>query len=264
MTTRRFSAVFMTVLALFLFACSKKDASSTGTEKPRLQVYLTDDPGDYEGVYIDVQDIRINYTTDSTNGWQSLPGVKKTTYNLLTLTNDKDTLLADAELNTGRVEQIRLILGTENYVKVNGQMIKMETPSAQQSGLKLNIHQEIKEGILYKVLLDFDVAKSVKETGNKKYMLKPTIRTVLEAIGGSVKGYVKPATFPTAVLVIKGSDTVASTYTNNGGYTLKGLGAGTYDFHFLPTDTAYKKAVKNSVGIQVNTITTVDTVTLVK
>lgn len=249
--------------SLLLFACSKKDASSSG--KARMQVFLTDGPGDYQAVYIDVQDIKINYSSSADNGWQSLPNVHTGEYDLLKLTNDNDTLLADAELNTGRVEQIRLILGTENYVQLKGQTnrIKLETPSAQQSGLKLNIHQDVTAGVLYKLLLDFDVAKSIHQTGNGKYMLKPTIRTIMDAIGGSIKGYVRPITFQTSVLAIQGPDTIASTYTDNGNYLIKGLSAGSYDLHFLPTDATYQKQIKPAIGVTVGNVTTVDTVTLV-
>ena len=116
-----------------------------------MQIFLTDDPAPYEAVIIDVQDIKINYSSDTASGWTSLSNVNRGSYDLLKLVNDKDTLLADAELNTGRIQQIRLILGPDNFVKVAGQMIRLETPSAQQSGLKLNIHQDVNEGILYKL-----------------------------------------------------------------------------------------------------------------
>lgn len=258
------SVALLASLFLLIFACSKKDSASSDG-KARMQVYLTDGPGDYAAVYIDVKDIKINYSSDPDNGWQSLSNVHAGEYDLLKLTNDDDTLLADAELNTGRVEQIRLILGTENYVQLKGQTnrIKLETPSAEQSGLKLNIHQDITSGVLYKLLLDFDVAKSIHQTGNGKYMLKPTIRTIMDAIGGSIKGYVKPSTFQTLVLAIQGPDTPASTYTNNGNYLIKGLTAGSYDLHFVPTDATYQKQVKPLIGVTVGNVTTVDTVTLV-
>jgi hypothetical protein len=42
-----------------------------------MQVSLTDDPGNFEAVYVDVQDILVNLTGDPTNGWQSLQGVRK-------------------------------------------------------------------------------------------------------------------------------------------------------------------------------------------
>jgi hypothetical protein len=258
-------ALSLSLLAtvILFFACSKNESGSSG--KARFQVRLTDAPGEYAAVYIDVEDIKINYSNDTANGWQSLPNVHAGEYDLLKLTNDDDTLLADAELNTGRIEQIRLILGTENYVVLKGQTnrIKLETPSAQQSGLKLNIHQDINSGVLYTLLLDFDVAKSIHQTGNGKYMLKPTIRTVLNAVGGSIKGYVKPNNFQTLVLAIQGADTPASTYTNSGNYLIKGLPAGNYDLHFVPTDATYQKQIKPTIGVTVGNVTTVDTVTLI-
>src|SRR4051794_18394646 len=109
------NTIFYTSLvatALILLASCSKNEKGTA----RLQVSLTDGPGDYEGLYIDVQDIKINLTSDSASGWSSLEGVKPGTYNLLDLVNGKDTLLADATIPAGRVQQIRLILGNENYV----------------------------------------------------------------------------------------------------------------------------------------------------
>ena len=114
-----------------------------------------------------------------------MQGVNAAVYDVLKLVNDDDTLLADANIPSGRLHQLRLVLGTENYVKIEGttQLIKLETPSAQQSGLKLNIQQDVLDGILYTITLDFDVAKSIVKTGNNKYILKPTIRTILNAAG---------------------------------------------------------------------------------
>lgn len=245
-------------------ACTRENNSSSGN-KARLQVALTDDPGDYEAVFIDVEDIRINYSDDPNNGWESLPNVHSGEYDLLKLVNDDDTILADAEVGPGKISQIRLVLGDDNFVQIDGQRIRLETPSAQQSGLKLNIHQVVEPGLLYKVLLDFDVAKSIVRTGNDRYILKPTIRTVLEAAGGSIKGNVKPFNFPTAVMVFRATnDTVASTYsaTDNGGFLVRGLNAGTYSLHFLPTDPLYRDTVITGVNVTTGAITVVDTTRL--
>lgn len=253
-----FYASLFTVALLLLVSCTKNETAN-GTA--RLQVSLTDAPGDYEAVYIDLQDVRINSTTDSASGWSSLEGVKRGTYNLLDLVNGRDTLLSDASIPAGRIQQIRLILGDENYVKIDGKRLKLTTPSAQQSGLKLNIHQDVSEGGTYQLLLDFDVAKSIHETGNGKYMLKPTIRAVLQAITG-VKGYVAPDSVRTAVLAIQGADTVASTYTMDGAYRIRGLSAGSYNLHFLPADTSFSKQVKTGITITTGSMAVVDTVRL--
>jgi hypothetical protein len=261
---KMYSLVFAT--SLLLVACSReKKNSDLNSNKARLQVALTDDPGDYQEVIIDVQDIKINVTGDTINGWQSLANVQRAQYDVLKLVNDQDTILADAEIPAGRVHQIRLILGDQNFVKINNQLIKLETPSAQQSGLKLNIQQDVSAGIMYKLLLDFDVAKSIVKTGNNKYMLKPVIRTVLEAAGGSLKGNVKPFNFQSAVLVFRGpNDTVASTFssTTNGGYMVRGLAAGSYSLHFMPSDPLYKDTVITGINVVTGNVTVVDTTRL--
>jgi hypothetical protein len=256
-------AALMALLFAFSFSsCDKSDSRSDGSGKARMQVFLTDDPGDYDAVFVDIRDVRVNYSNDTASGWVSLGNIATGTYDLLRLVNDQDTLLADAEINSGRVQQIRLILGSNNYVMVDGTRHNLETPSAQQSGLKININQDVNEGVLYKLLLDFDVAKSIHRTGNGKYMLKPTIRAIMDAIGGSIRGQVLPANVPTAVLAIQGSDTVASTYSLNGSYWIRGLNAGAYNLHFIPTDPAYPNQVKNGIIVTANQVTLVDTVRL--
>ena len=242
------------------YSCSK----NSGSGKARFQVALTDDPGNYDEVNIDVQDIRINYSDDADKGWISLPGVKAGMYDILRLANGKDTLLADAEINSGKISQIRLVLGTNNYVKIGGQRFDLQTPSSQQSGLKLKINQEVTEGITYKLLMDFDASRSIVKTGSGKFNLKPVIRTSLEAMGGSMKGYVLPNSIATAVYAIQGTDTITGTYTVNGAYLLKGLAAGSYTLGFAPTDASYQKQSKSGIMVTTNNVTVVDTVRLIQ
>jgi len=254
-------AAILSIFILLLFSC-QKEQNQNSNSKARLQVFLTDAPGDYEAVYIDIKDVMINVTGDTLNGWKSLSGVNPGSYDLLKLVNDDDTLLADAEIPSGKIHQMRLVLGTENYVKIEGSadLIKLETPSAQQSGLKLNIQQDVENGILYTILMDFDVAKSIVKTGNSKYILKPVIRTVFNAVGGSLKGVVMPNTFQTAVYAVKGVDTVATTFTaSNGGYYFKGLPAATYSVYYKPSDITYLDSVRSNISVLLNTVTTIDT-----
>ncbi len=260
------SVFFTTVLLALIFSislisCSKNENSSSG--KTQLKVYLTDDPADYDHVFIDVKDVQINVTNDTAGGWQSLSTVNAGTYDLLKLVNDDDTLLASSDIPTGTIEQMRLILGDNNYVVVNGENIPLKTPSAQQSGLKLNIHQSVSSGILYTITLDFDAGKSIVKTGNGNYILKPVIRTVFNAVGGSIKGFVLPDTVTTAIFAIQPPDTIASTFTgSNGGYLIKGLAAGSYTLSFVPNDTSFATETKTGILVTTGNVTTVDTVQL--
>ena len=182
---------------------------------------------------------------------------------MLTLVDNHDTLLADATIPSGRVYQLRLILGTENYVKVNGTMIRLNSPVDQQSGLKLKIQQYIPNGLMFKVILDFDVAKSIVFVDSANYNLKPSIRTVFEFVGGSVSGLVRPKDFQTSVYAIQGADTVASTFTGKeGGYTIKGIAEGSYSLYFNPADTTHKDSLITGINVINKEVTVVDTIFL--
>ena len=252
--------VFLLFTSTALISCSEKDSN----EKAKLEIRMTDDPAAFDAVYIDLKDVQINVTGDDDKGWQSLPGVHAGIYDLLDLVNDKDTLLVNADIPSGKLHQIRLVLGSNNSIVLNGVTIPLETPSAQQSGLKLNVQQNVNGGVLYTMLLDFDAARSIVQTGNGKYILKPVIRTVLNAVGGSIKGAVTPKTVLTAVYAINGTDTMTTFTDLNGAYLIKGVPAATYNMKFWPTDTAYKSQVKTGIIVTTGNVTIVDTVRLTK
>jgi len=155
-------------LLLFVASCSK-DSSQTAT----LQVRLTDAPGDYQEVNIDIDSVKVSSsnTSGSNSSWVGLD-VKKGVYNLLDLTNGLDTLLGTTVLPAGKITQLRLVLGSNNTVKVAGQSYPLSTPSAQQSGLKILINTTLSAGVTYKITLDFDAARSIVVTGNSNYILK--------------------------------------------------------------------------------------------
>jgi hypothetical protein len=112
--------------------------------------------------------------------------------------------------------------------------------------------------------MDFDASRSIVKTGNNKYILKPVIRTTLEAIGGSIKGHVLPGSFPTAVYALQGTDTIAGTYTNNGAFILKGLSTGNYSLAFVPSNASYQTQTKTGINVMVNNVTKIDTVRLMQ
>jgi len=242
------------LLSVFWLACSDDNQTA------KLEVRLTDAPGDYEEVNIDVQSVEIN-STDGNSGWTTLD-VKSGVYNILELTNGLDTLLAATELPAGRISQIRLILGDNNSVKVNGETKPLSTPSAQQSGLKLNLQAELTEGITYTITLDFDAARSIVKRGNGTYSLKPVIRALEKATSGSIKGIVTPLAAAPAVFAISGTDTVATAYTDDAGrFMLRSIPAGSYTVSFNPK-TGYLPQQKESVSVTLGNVTDLGTVTI--
>ncbi len=252
---------FATII-VFASSCHKKTRSSN--EQPRLQVRLTDNPDpNVKEVWVDIREVRIKMSDDQEiilNG--AHPGI----YNLYDLTNGRDTILADADIPAGTISQIRLVLGDNNYVITkDGSRIELTTPSAQQSGLKVQVKQDVSGGILYRLILDFDAAKSIVKAGNSgKYILKPVLRIIsFLPSGGNVRGVVAPVFERTTIYAINGPDTLASTSTSiiNGQYFIRNLPAGPYSFSYVPDNIIYKNAMRN-VPVTLGQTTVVDTVRL--
>lgn len=247
----------LSLVSVFLVCCDSDDEKTA-----KVQVWLTDAPGDYQEVNIDIQGVAVHVgDNDEESGWRSLPA-REGVYNLLDLTNGLDTLLGEVEIPAGKISQVRLVLGDDNTVKVNGDVFDLSTPSAQQSGLKLQVHQTLSAGITYKILLDFDVARSIVTTGNGSYKLKPVIRSIAEAQDGAIRGIVTPAASTPAVYAIVGQDTVGTTYADSEGrFLIRGLSTGTYDVSFAPNFN-YLSTTKSGVQVTVGNVTDVGTVTI--
>ncbi len=142
---RSISFLLILFSSFFLMPSCKKEGMS------RLTVYLTDAPADYDAVNIEVVGLQVKASTDpGEGGWQTmtLPATP-VTYNLLDFANGMETLLSTNELPAGKISQLRLILGNNNTIVVDGiaEPLPLEVPSGQESGLKFNIHADLIPGI---------------------------------------------------------------------------------------------------------------------
>jgi hypothetical protein len=258
--------LFFPLAAGFLiFTACKKSTSTTGGQAT-FQVRLTDDPSPYDSVLIDIEKVEVNVSSDTgaTSGWQTLPLARAGVYNLLAFRNGADTVLASQNFPAGTISQIRLILGSNNSVVINGQSFPLKTPSAQQSGLKFNIHATLTAGIVYKLWIDFNAGSSIVTTGNGGYILKPVIRTFSEAIGGSIKGNVLPSAAKPAVYAIQGTDTLlALPDVTTGYYFFGGVPAGSWNLWLHSTDSLYKDTTF-SVNVSTGVVTNAGSITLIK
>lgn len=244
------------------FSACDNDTDDTGTAK--MEVRMTDSPGDYSQVNVDIQSVQVHKETTSGNdGWITLDEIHPGVYNLLDFANGRDTLLASANLPAGRISQIRLLLGDNNSLKLkNGTVVDLKTPSGQTSGIKLQLNADLEQDVTYVVLLDFDAAKSVVARGNGKYNLKPVVRTLTQAIAGGIKGKVTPATYMPGIYVIsEANDTLGGFANSNGAFLIKGVKAGTYKLKFYTENNAHDKTIEH-VHVTQNQILDVGTVEL--
>lgn len=253
---------------IFLNSCNKTDSKATANS--RLELYLTDAPGNYKEVWINLQKVMVNVGSDTSSnskGWKEMPLLRPGLYNLIKFSNGADTIIAGADLPGGVVSQIRFVLGDNNYIIFDdNSKAELTSPSAQQSGLKLNVHSELKPGIPYALVLDFDAARSVVKAGESgKYLLKPVIRTFAKEAGGAIEGVVLPDAAKTHILAIHNTDTLGTIPDSEGNYKFWGVGAATYQLIFVAdTTTGFKSDTLNNINVDLGKVTKVDTVILNK
>ena len=259
------SALVLSFFAFTMFSCSDDDTSTAGENTARLSVSMTDAPGDFDAVFIDVQDVMIRTDMDGTEeeGWESLGDVETGRYDLLELTGGVSQVLADVEVEAGYLGQIRLVLGDDNAVVVDGEEIAIAVPSAQQSGLKLQVDQELEAGEQYAFLLDFDVEESIVRQGNGGFSLKPVIRVSAQADAGAIEGEVHPSDTRSLVRAQNASTTISAYTDTEGNFKLHGVPAGTYKVTVIPDVASNLPTIeKDNVVVEANGTTNLETIFL--
>jgi hypothetical protein len=166
---------------------------ATGT----LQMSMTDAPACYQSVVVNVAKVRVHMsddgnTGDNDNGWQEIvPPNAPVRIDLLNLTNGQINPLGSATVPAGKFRQIRLVLAaTGNTVTpVGGTPQALKTPSGQQSGLKIKADFDVLANTVNDILLDVDACKSIVQTGNGNFLLKPVVRVSTKP-SGTIQGFV--------------------------------------------------------------------------
>ena len=158
----------VSILILLLFSCNKEE------EKSHISVRLTDTYGNFDTVNIDIQRIEL---TDN-RGNNIILNTNTGIYNLRDFTNGLNLLIGRGECESGTVSQIKLILGTNNTVTVDGVVYPLISPIAIQSGLRIQVNEIFEPGISYTILLDFDAKQSIVQQSNGNYLLKPVIKII--------------------------------------------------------------------------------------
>lgn len=136
---------------------------------PRINVLLTDAPGDFESVWVTISNVSIE-SADA--GWITLVDQPQK-FDLLTLRNDVTAALGGTTLEPGTYGQLRMLVDTASVV-VGGVESPLPIASGAQTGIKIPLGRTIEENMTYSVTLDYDAAKSVKTTG-QGYLMTPVI-----------------------------------------------------------------------------------------
>ena len=256
--------------ALVLAACGGGGDSTATAGEGTLRVALTDAPSCYEHVFVTVEKVRVHTSSsagDNDAGWQDLALAAPKRIDLLNLTNGVLEELGSTALPAGNYSQLRLVLADNtgqqplaNAVQpIGGSLTALKTPSAQQSGLKLQVHFTVEANKQIDLVLDFDACKSVVPNGRTgDFSLKPVI-SVTPRFVTSVQGFVTTTMTlsATSVSAQQNGEIVRSTMPDaSGKFVLSFLPDGTYTLVI----TSDGRATGVISGVPVSTASAVTTV----
>ena len=257
-------------LALALAGCSSSSApSGSGGHMGTVTFHLTDAPSGLQHVYLDINQVSI-HAADSTmaegaggdGSWiviPSTPGI----HDLLELRNGVFTTIGTGQVPAGTYDQIRLKLGPDNTIVADSVAYPLKVPSGMASGYKLKGQFTVMPDVGVDVGIDFDAQRSIHQTGNGQWMLKPVARTFVIPLSGAIAGRVVPDSVVTTVYAIQAPDTVATTITDaNGHFVLSLLPPGVYSVHFAPKRADFAPQAIEAVVVTAGHVTDMGVITL--
>ncbi|MFN5421650.1 MAG: DUF4382 domain-containing protein [bacterium] len=278
----------MLLMFALVFSACDKNAVDGGSN---LELYLTDGPGEFDEVNIDIQKVEVKVDKDEDrrnddNGgdgdddrddhlrrrdefgeWIDI-GFAPAVINVLTLRNGVEQKLGDANIEKGTVRKIRITLGTNNTVvkdDVSHDLTLINlNPNTNYFYIKLfNRHRERANRSGIRVWVDFDIANSIMEV-NGQYFLKPVLRPFCNANFGAIAGSVSPLNAAAVVRITDGDAFNSVALPNSEGrFMIRGLEEGAYTLTYEGAP-GYTPQTKTNVIVTKGKITRVDPVTLVQ
>ena len=266
--------MLLITMSVIISACQKQTANTAPTSTTgarQVSLYLTDDPCNYDSVFIDIRyvEVKVDTSTQTMNDdhhgdddrdgdddhqhhdqygiWDTLavnPGV----YNIIRLRNGVDTLLASSGIPAGKIRKIRLTLGTNNSVVVAGVSHPLSLFPGTNNYVYVKIHDEDEDhhsSTQTAIWIDFNVCESIKMIGGQ-YYLKPVLKPFGKDHFGEIEGKVFPAAAHATVFARNAADSATAIPENDGEYEIHGLRQGAYSITF-----------RGSAGYRDSTITNV-------
>jgi hypothetical protein len=290
--TLRWPLVLIALSAFVIYACNKDNTPPGIPEnQQKLSIYMSDNPGFFDNVFLDIRKVEVLLDTcskddddddrwdwrdrcwwdedrhddkDKCDVWDSL-GIRPGIYDILSLRNGADTLLAGGIVPKGTVKRIRITLGDKNSLVKDSVNYPLKSPSNQVKiiiKLRSDDWDEVANGD-FRLWLDFDLDRSIIRVWNGTFILKPVIKVFTLKMTGSLSGKVVPGAAWPVITVFNDKDTGFALPWIDGQFKVRGLKAGTYNV-FINASNGYKDTTLTGITVERNRNTETGKVTLVK
>lgn len=267
--------------AIMLAACSKDQSGSNQpvpAGKQAVSLYLTDDPGYFDHVYVDIQSVDVLVDTcknsnygqdwgrgrDSCKSWESLQ-IQAGVYDLLTLRNGVDTLLAQGTISEGKVKQIKIKLGANNSLVKDSTTYPLTIPNGSAEivlSLRGDEWEKYASGRC-RLWLDFDVQRSIVQVRNNNFYLRPVLHWFIVNTTSALEGSVSPRDAYAVISVYNGADTAYALPGKDGRFKVRGLSSGNYSI-FVNASNGYRDTTIAGVALKAGKTTSMGKIQLRK
>ncbi len=271
------------IVSIAFYACTKDSSGETNmpSGKQEVSFYLTDGPSLFDKVLIDIKSVKVLVDTCSKHGehngwgdddkndsckvWDSLavvPGV----YDLLSLRNGADTLLAKGVTPEGKIKKIIIELGTRNSLVKDSVSYPLNLPPGDKSYIVLTLSGNECEEFSpkrFRLWLDFDVQRSIIRVRDNMFYLKPVIHLFILKTTGSLSGKITPRESLSVLTIYNNTDTAYALPSREGEFKVRGLQEGTYNV-FINASNGYQDSTIVNVKVKTNQETKLGTIKLHK
>lgn len=248
------SISILLITGILFVSCSKNN--NTGLDSGKFSVYITDAPGEFESVFIDIQKVEVkiddnpshsnndsygdsdddrddqSQSRDDYGYWTNI-NFTPAVIDILSLRNGVEAKLGEVSIDKGTVRKIRLTLGTRNTIVVDGKTSNLELRNETNNYLYVKLNDRHKQrgsttSTNMASWIDFDIAKSIEEK-NGVYLLRPVLRPFCNSNYGEIGGSIFPlAAKPVVRITNVAGFNGAALPNREGKFKLRGLDAGTY------------------------------------
>ncbi|MDX5338829.1 MAG: DUF4382 domain-containing protein [Cyclobacteriaceae bacterium] len=246
------------------FSCTGPDESP----KALVNIFLIDAPAQWDSVVVEIQGVELEFVPNGREG--SIESIYFP-YELEDKEIDVSRLVGGTvlqvgreEMNLGTITGAKLRIGTKNTLFQGDKGYPLALPQGQTE-YSAPIHVDLLPGISYDLIVDFDLEKSIKQTGSSPltFDFNPTIRITSDIGNGDIQGTISPTTLSPAIFAIRGTDSI-STHMNSSGTFLFRVPAGTYNLYIDPKNSGYNPSSIQNVVVEEKKRTNLDRITLSK